>query len=262
MAQAINWPVNPSIGDSFTSSYGRIWWWDGCAWAGTCCPPSTECDPFAEGLRILFSFGVEEDLSLGLLLNYVPQEDGSFVSAISATGEDLPDFIKVLTTLEISFNEGLNRWEIISTVEGEELLAWSDSLVGEWTIPTEFEGEQISVTSKCGYTDNICATGQLEGKNQNVTYIPVFFNPTTEDIDNLGDFYLQFTGGESFGVIAYDSGEWFLFYDLDDDESPSDFFGSIEGTSNTLPTGEWNLVPDNTDLISFTTTSGPNCSYD
>jgi hypothetical protein len=257
MAETINWPSNPSIGDSFTSSYGRIWWWDGCAWTGTCCPPLIECDPFTEGLKIMFSMISEDDIVFGLILNFVPQEDGTFLSAITISEDfDIPDYIIVLTNSVISFNENLNRWEINSLTEAG-LLAWNDSLIGEWTIDSDFIS---SVISKCVYVNNICAFGELgEEEGYNVPYIPFFFNPEEDDIDNLGDFYLQFTGGEDFGSIVYDSGEWVLFYDLDDDESPSDFFGSIEGTSNTLPTGEWTLIPKNTDLITFTTTSSFNC---
>lgn len=51
----MQWPLNASLGDVFTSETGSTWVYDGCGWVSTCCAPVVPCVPEINGISVIYS---------------------------------------------------------------------------------------------------------------------------------------------------------------------------------------------------------------
>lgn len=51
----MQWPLNASLGDVFTSETGNTWVYDGCGWVSTCCAPVVPCEPEIDGISVIYS---------------------------------------------------------------------------------------------------------------------------------------------------------------------------------------------------------------
>lgn len=51
----MQWPLNASLDDVFTSETGSTWVYDGCGWVSTCCAPVVPCEPEINGISVIYA---------------------------------------------------------------------------------------------------------------------------------------------------------------------------------------------------------------
>ena len=201
----ISWPKNPSLGEVYTSPYGRTWVYDGCGWVATCCPP--ECNPVISGLTAIFEI-----------------EDGLFISLNFNYDANSSSYIGPPNTGALTYNSSLSRWEATDTYG--LILAYSNSLQGVYTSDlTDFYLE-----TRCGQPAAICLDANLgEEDLYEETYYPV-----TAGIDGPLFGYFGFLGSS----ILYDpiEGSWITEF-INRGELP--YFGTFAGSENVPPIGTW-----------------------
>jgi len=242
MAAPINWPLNPSPGDIYSSPHGEQWVYDGCTWVGTCCPPCSD------GICIQLQYAnVDKDtsavnlvsLSIPLQPSPYPWPAGSYVATYG--GGNL---------FAVVYVDGCWQLWNVGNDGGFAALLCGPSLLGLWDVADDAFGTGlVGASTVCGPCTPLCATITTSG-DFGATYT----------IDML---QAQNGAGETFYVIiesalqvVWDTGlgQWVLI-----DADTSTVLAQLTGvTQAQLPVGistDWVVVDPS--VTSFSTAEGP-----
>lgn len=66
----MQWPLNASLDDVFTSETGSTWVYDGCGWVSTCCAPVVPCVPEINGISVIYANKGENGLNESFGVSY------------------------------------------------------------------------------------------------------------------------------------------------------------------------------------------------
>jgi hypothetical protein len=226
----IDWPVNPFVGQVYTSSFERKWLWNGCAWTASCCPPCNAGD----GLDLVASFSDNAGVYFNLSFLYTGT-DGNGYPQYGLTLYPGYDYT-------INYNLSLTRWEVYFDTQ---FLAWSYEIYGSYGVYWN-QGDPSTLnylTTTCGATFPILCL-DLDGTLTNLLSTGSLPGETSA---------FQAEGG----LITWDGSQW---------TGSVGFGGStlitLPGVSSVPPAGTWTIVdPGSPSLISSVVTSLGSCSF-
>jgi len=107
----MQWPLNPTEGDIFTSDAGKTWIFKGCGWVKTCCPPVITCDPEVSGISVIFNL-----------------KNGGLIAGYGVS--------------YFTWNSNLNRYE--GFIEESMVIQWTGT---EWQLILSRTGQLIATSS-------------------------------------------------------------------------------------------------------------------
>ena len=231
----IIWPPSPTVGQSFTSDYGRTWWWDGCGWVASCCPPDT-CT-YADGVTVwaYLNAGDLGNLYTTAFLEYQGLDGNGNAFFVGITNDvSNPD------TLELYFDTGTSLWTLIDTVGGNAITIATTSATPPYGSYTVVANGLITVDAYCGQNaDQWCIT--FESTSTAESFSVTSNGLYSALLDPVPQYIFAETNFPNLGSVSvsYNGTDWVASVNANN-TGLSECTDIVLGSDpNLVPTGSW-----------------------